>query len=112
MVLRKDKSILNTFLVFFMGYSIACIWLGFITKSFTTVYECINLALNLFQIISILLIFFKKNIGVYIFLIIRILDILLAVFIKTDINNIFTTILSNMLIVIPFYIFYYDKSLK
>lgn len=112
MNLKQEKPILNIFLIFFIGYSILSIWLGIITRSFTTVYGYVNLTINLFQIISILLILlnYKKNIGIYIFFTIRILNILLVLITNTSIQNMITIIVSNICIAIAFYVFYYDKS--
>lgn len=109
---KKESSILTIFLIFFIGYSLISIYLSIITKSINTEYGIYNVLLNLFQIGSLLLILFnyKKKLGFYIFFIIRFLNIILAVIINSSIQNIFISFLNNIIILVVFYIFYYNKS--
>lgn len=107
---KNEKSIMNMFLIFFMGYSIISIWLGIITKSFTSLDRYITLAVNLLQIIGILLLLINKNIGTYIFLATLVLNILIVLNTSTDISHIFSTIICNICIMVAFLIFNGEKS--
>lgn len=110
MNIKSKSKILIAFLIFFIGYSIIDVFLSFKTTTTFTNIDIIRISINLIQIISILLIFMSKKIGVYGFYLVRVLNIISLFFISMNFYDITVEIINNIIIAVVFYILLKDRD--